>query len=57
MDVYDALAFRELAESYDVSAVPKIIINQMAVIEIQTSERRYRKLILKAIEHVKMHES
>jgi len=52
LDIYDVLYFRELAERYGVREVPNIIINSTAIIEIKTSESKYGRLILRAMEEV-----
>lgn len=51
----DSVYFDELAEKFEVTSVPKIVINKMAVIETQTSEKKYEELILNMISHVEEH--
>ncbi len=53
LHIYDATEFSALADSYEVTAVPKIVINDIVFIEAQTTEKKYRELLLKAIEHLR----
>jgi alkyl hydroperoxide reductase subunit AhpF len=55
LHIYDATEFSALADEYEVSAVPKIVINDMVFIEAQTTEKKYKELLLNAIEHLKAH--
>jgi alkyl hydroperoxide reductase subunit AhpF len=55
LHIYDATEFSALADKYEVSAVPKIIINDTVFIEAQTTEKKYKELLLNAIEHLKVH--
>ncbi len=52
LHIYDALEFRELAEEYGVTSVPKIVVNDRVFIEAQTTEGKYRELLLKALEQL-----
>jgi|GEM_PF-2523726 alkyl hydroperoxide reductase subunit AhpF len=56
LHIYDATEFSELADAYEVSSVPKIVINDVVFIEIQTTERKYMELIQKAMEHIEEHQ-
>lgn len=53
LHIYDATEFSALADSYEVTAVPKIVINDIIFIEAQATEKKYRELLLKAIEHLR----
>ncbi len=53
--IYDATEFNELAAQYDVTAVPKIVVNDVLFIEAQTTERGYEKLLRRALEHLMEH--
>ena len=50
--IYDALEFRELAREYEVTAVPKIVVNEAVFIEAQTTRKKYRELLLNAVEQL-----
>lgn len=53
--IYDATEFSNLAEKYAVTAVPKIVVNDVLFIEAQTTEREYERLLRRALEHLKGH--
>ncbi len=54
-DAIDATEFKELAEKYGVSAVPKIVLNDTVSITAQLPEKRYVDTLLHMVEHLHRH--
>lgn len=55
VDAIDATEFKELAEKYGVSAVPKIVLNDTVSIMAQLSEKKYIDDLLHMVEHLHQH--
>lgn len=55
VDAIDATEFKELAEKYGVSAVPKIVLNDTVSIMAQLSEKKYIDDLLHMVEHLHRH--
>lgn len=55
VDAIDATEFKELAEKYGVSAVPKIVLNDTVSIMAQLSEKKYIDDLLHMVEQLHRH--
>ncbi|NOZ58661.1 MAG: hypothetical protein GXO66_03675 [Euryarchaeota archaeon] len=51
--IYDAVEFPELAEEYEVTAVPKVVIDDRVFIEAQTTAGEYARLIRRGLDQLR----